>query len=328
MPGRAFIRWFTNNNEYGKFERTPYMDALAHVVEEYVYSDKLDTSWDSFNMVEEIRMFDFMTLVVFFINESYQEFGKTTIRGFMEDLKIRYKGRNNTHVEYPDGNLFVTDASSELIMDLLWTTYIYASARYELGKNEKWADTASMVYGVMFEESGLNKESFLEAPFSKTADSARKMMLTFMLRKEWRNRQKKEAPKESPTAKDSEKDACIAELEAELKKAKADIEAYESQGKGVRASMHALLITTLCQHHGGLPQNGRQSLSPILQKLYGYTESSSESAFKHRFTQKDADELAKIFNTTSPKVASLIKEMPQLLKQQNNERLRKLRENK
>ena len=285
-------------------------------------------SWDSFNIVEEIRMFDFMTLAAYFISESRKEYGKSTIRGFVEDLKTRYKGRNNTYVEYPDGNLFVTDASYELIMDLLWTTYIYASASYEWGKNEKWADTASMVYGVMFEQSGLNKDAFLETSFSKTADSARKMMLTFMLRKEVRNGQKKEAPKERPGAKDSEKDARIAELEAELKKAKADIEAYESQGKGVRASMHALLITTLCHHLGGLPQNGRQSLSPILQKLYGYTESTSESALKHEFTQEDADALAKIFNITSPKVASLIKGMPQLLKQQNNERLRKLRENK
>ena len=112
-----------------------------------------------------------------------------------------------------------------------------------------------------------------------------------------------------------------------IKKAKADIEAYESQGKGVRASMHALLITTLCHHLGGLPQNGRQSLSPILQKLYGYTESTSESALKHEFTQEDADALAKFFNTTSPKVSSLIKGMPQMLKQQNNERLRSLRKN-
>lgn len=330
MPGRTFKRQFTDNNKYAEFDKIPYMDALAHVVEEFVYSDKLDGDLLHFHMKEEIPMFDFMTLAAYFISESQQDFGKSTIRGFVEDLKAQYRGGiTTTHVEYPDNYLFVTCASYELIMGLLWTTYIYHSACYMFSKNEKFAEISSMVYGVMVEESGLKKEAFLKSSLSENAPSARKMMLSYMVRNEVRNGLKKEeAPKESSAANDSEKDARIAELKAELAKAQADIEAYEQQGKGVSAAKHALLLTTLCHHLGGLPQNGRQSLSYILQKLYGYTESTAEKALKQKVTQKDADALAKLFHGISPRVGNTIKGMPKLLEELNNERLRKLSEQK
>ncbi len=330
MPYRTFIRQFTDNNKYGEFEKVPHLDALAHVVEEFVYSDKLDGYLLHFRMKEEIPMFDFMTLAAYFISESQQDFGKSTIVGFVEDLKAQYRGGiTTTHVEYLENNLFVTSASYELIMSLLWTTYIYQSACYIFSKNEKFAEISSMVYGVMQEESGLKKEAFLKGSLSENATSARKMMLSYMVRNEVRNGLKKEeAPKESSAANDSEKDARIAELEAELAKAQADIEAYEQQGKGVSAAKHALLLTTLCHHLGGLPQNGRQSLSYILQKLYGYTESTAEKALKQKVTQKDADALAKLFHGISPRVGNTIKEMPKLLEELNNERLRKLNEQK
>ena len=325
MPGRKFIRQFTDNNKYAEFDKIPYMDALAYVVQEYVYSDKLDGSLLHFHMKEEIPMFDFMTLAAYFVSESQQDFGKSTIRGFVEDLKKHSWGKNNTHVEYPDNYLFVTCASYELIMGLLWTTYIYQSACYMFSKNEKFAEISSMVYGVMVEESGLKKEAFLKGSLSENASSARKTMLSYMVRNEVRNGLKKEeAPKESSAANDSKKDARIAELEAELAKAQADIEAYEQQGKGVSAAKHALLLTTLCQHLGGLPQNGRQSLSYILQKLYGYTESTAEKALKQKVTQRDANALAKLFHGISPRVENLIAGMPKLLEELNNERLRKL----
>ena len=70
MPGRTFKRQFTDNNKYAEFDKIPYMDALAHVVEEYVSSNKLDGDWFHFHMKEEIPMFDFMTLAAYFISES------------------------------------------------------------------------------------------------------------------------------------------------------------------------------------------------------------------------------------------------------------------
>ncbi len=228
MPGRTFKRQFTDNNKYAEFDKIPYMDALAHVVEEFVYSDKLDGDLLHFHMKEEIRMFDFMTLAAYFISESQKDFGKSTIRGFVEDLKTHSWGKNNTHVEYPEGNLFVTDASYELIMGLLWTTYIYHSACYMFSKNEKFAEISSMVYGVMVEESGLKKEAFLKGSLSENASSARKMMLSYMVRNEVRNGLKKEVAKEEPAEDSSNLQARIAELEAENKELKEQIELLQS----------------------------------------------------------------------------------------------------
>lgn len=217
------------------------MDALAHVVEEYVYSDKLDGGWLNFNMKEEIRMFDFMTLAAFFISGSKQDFGKSTIQGYVEDLKIQYRGlRNNTHIEYPDNNLFVTSASYELILGLLWTTFIYASACYMWSKNEEFADTASMVYDVMLEESGLKKEVFQETNLCKKADPARKMMLNYMLRKEVRDGHKKKPANEKPAEDNSKLQARIQELESELEKAKKQVADLEKQNKEQKDSIELL----------------------------------------------------------------------------------------
>ena len=274
MAGITFKRWFTNNHEYGKFEPIPYMDALAHVVEEYVFSDKLDMSWDSFNMVEEIRMFDFMTLAAYFICESYQEYGKTTIRGFAEELKTYSKGGNKTHVEYPKGNLFVTDASYELIMVLLGTTYIYASARYEWGKQEKWGDTASMVYDVMLEESELKKNVFRESSFSKTADSARKMMLNYMVRNEVQKGLKKEAPKEVPAADASKYEARIAELEAEVKAMKKQKEEHQIEEPAEEVKWHdkvrlELLLRLLEKSGMDLKEVVKTRVAEVMQSVTG-----------------------------------------------------------
>ena len=235
MPYRTFIRQFTDNNKYGEFEKVPHLDALAHVVEEFVYSDKLDGDLLHFRMKEEIPMFDFMTLAAYFISESQQDFGKSTIVGFVEDLKAQYRGGiTTTHVEYPDNYLFVTCASYELIMGLLWTTYIYHSACYMFSKNEKFAEISSMVYGVMVEESGLKKEAFLKGSLSENASSARKTMLSYMVRNEVRNGLKKEeAPKESSAENDSKKDARIAELEAELKKTKEENVQLKKESKEI-----------------------------------------------------------------------------------------------
>ena len=212
MTFRTFKRQFTDNNKYGEYEKVPYMNALAHVVEEYVYSDKLDDDYFSYNMTEVIPMFDFMTLVAYFISESHKEFGKSTIVGYIEDLKSQYRLPKRTCVEYPDNNLLVTCASYGLILDLLWTTFIYASAHYLWSKNEEYADTASMIYSVMKAESGLNKMAFLSRPIVKNMDSAKKMMLSYMVRSELRNEHKKESAVEVPVEEASNLLARNAEL--------------------------------------------------------------------------------------------------------------------
>lgn len=125
------------------------------------------------------------------------------------------------------------------------------------------------------------------------------------------------------------------ELERQIKELTEDncnknliIEGYENQGKGVSAPKNALLLCTLCYHIGGIPANGRQGLVPVLQNLWGYTKTTAESALNHAFKEKDAINLAKIFDSISPKVKSEIEKMPQILKEKEIERLKRMNERK
>ena len=334
MTYRSFSRVFTNNSKYRSFDKIPYFDSLAHTVEEVLYKRSFK-GCDYCFFLDRIQLFDFMTLVAYFISASSEDFARATIKGYLTEMK-HYKSGNqyDTQVEYTaEGGLLVTNAKEELITDLLWATHLYATFRFELSSNNDfWKNTMDMLYEMMIEESDweselakTDRDSYLEA--NKVA---MKILIEHWLKNKDTDvkEQKTEDPKDIDSKRTSQPQACIAELEAELEKAKADIEAYEQQGKGVSAAKHALLLTTLCQHLGGLPQNGRQSLSYILQKLYGYTESTAEKALKQKVTQRDANALAKLFHGISPRVENLIAGMPKLLEELNNERLRKLNEQK
>lgn len=344
---RSFKRIFIDNNKYAEFNKIPYMDALAHVVEEYVYSDKLDGGWLNFNMKEEIRMFDFMTLAAFFISGSKQDFGKSTIQGYVEDLKIQYRGlRNNTHIEYPDNNLFVTSASYELILGLLWTTFIYASACYMWSKNEEFADTASMVYDVMLEESGLKKEVFQETNLCKKADPARKMMLNYMLRKEVRDGHKKKPANEKPAEDNSKLQARIQELEEELQQEKEknkELKDAQSAEKEIESLKNDLLaFQTRRRNEKGSPlltvkqmaiflkvvfldknslTNNVKTLTPLLQRFGGWSETTATNALGYEVTQDECNELAKIFKDYAPAIAKIIIAYPKKYKMLKEDKL-------
>ena len=307
MTYRSFSRVFTNNSKYRSFDKIPYFDSLAHTVEEVLYKRSFK-GCDYCFFLDRIQLFDFMTLVAYFISASSEDFARATIKGYLTEMK-HYKSGNqyDTQVEYTaEGGLLVTNAKEELITDLLWATHLYATFRFELSSNKDfWKNTMDMLYEIMKDEcdweselAKTDRDSYLEA--NKVA---MKILIEHWLKN---------------------KDTDVKELKTEVPKDKADIEAYEQQGKGVSAAKHALLLTTLCQHLGGLPQNGRQSLSYILQKLYGYTESTAEKALKQKVTQRDANALAKLFHGISPRVENLIAGMPKLLEELNNERLRKL----
>ena len=106
------------------------------------------------------------------------------------------------------------------------------------------------------------------------------------------------------------------------------IDDYEKKDKGISAHKAALLLTTIYHHIGGLPQKGRQSLKFILSQLTGYTEATCERALTSKFQRKDADSLAEVFIGTSPKLARLIKELPETLDEINKKRLAELGANK
>lgn len=121
-------------------------------------------------------------------------------------------------------------------------------------------------------------------------------------------------------------DVRIKELEDEVERLRNDNDGYSEQ-KGMSASKWALLFTTIYYHIGGLPANGRQSLSTVLQQVCGYSEKTAQKALGYAPKKEDIEVLEKIFQPTSPLLAKHIKEIPDKLAEKERERLRKMSEN-
>ena len=95
MTLNCFQRFFTDNSHYGDYKMIPFMDSLAYTVQEFLYSDKVVDELHDFRMDGRIKLFDFMTLAVYFIGPSVTDFGKATIKGYIEVLQSVQKMRES-----------------------------------------------------------------------------------------------------------------------------------------------------------------------------------------------------------------------------------------
>ena len=102
------------------------------------------------------------------------------------------------------------------------------------------------------------------------------------------------------------------EKEQEITRLKNDLEAFKTQnGKNrMTASQAAILLLTVCHNLGKLP-NDKKKLTPILERVWNFTETTASRALGSKPSQDVADETASIFESVSPKLARLIKEFPQ-----------------
>ena len=340
---KVYYRYFTNNRKYGE-ENTPYLDSLAYTIQEFLYTEGKAIQTINFGdagggypristidckMDGRIQLYDFMTMTLHCINAVASDYATAELKEYLRDLKEhdRYDSLD-TVCKTDNKGIYIRHASPELLMSILWATWIYMKVFIDFYPNKALETRIQLLYEAIKESYPYSEEDLQKHPLIAHAPVAMKLMLQHIKAKIKKTKQSKSSKKEAPESVDLELQARIKELEAELEKARADIEAYESQGKGVSAAKHALLLTTLCHYLGGLPQYGRQSLNFILQRLYGYTDSTAEKALKQKVTQKDADALAKLFHGISPRVEKIIQEMPKLLEELNNERLRKLNEQK
>jgi len=110
----------------------------------------------------------------------------------------------------------------------------------------------------------------------------------------------------------------------EIKKLQIALQYHETKDKGMTASEAAIFITAICHSLRQIPNNGRESLHPILQKNWGFTEQTARQALRSKITQEKADKLATKFEQLTPVIASIIKELPTQLDSENKERLRRL----
>ena len=61
--------------------------------------------------------------------------------------------------------------------------------------------------------------------------------------------------------------------------------------------------------------------------IWGYSQKTCEGALRAAFTQEEADKLANNLNACTPNIAKIIKELPDKLKAQNDERLKAINPN-
>ena len=333
----SFIRFFKDNNSYDTYDKFPHLKALAHVVDEYVFTDKFDIGGASYRLTYSyIRLFDFMNLMVSFIKASLYEFGSTNVKelfaGFKEGFDNPFGGDESAIKHLDFGNLVVEWSLPELEMALLWATYIYA--KY-MGRQ----DVAEMLYEIMLDKS-TSKLYFKNTPYVKCAEAAVELMKKYVQEEKPKAVQ---APtqKVSATQQDTATDNRVAELEAEVKRLqeenrqlkekqplrdadeelkaendelKALIEKYQQRGlppakrKGIafgltpqQAIIFGDYIASKFEISFG---NKKEELSIILNCLFGHGISSLKNKVgKINISKEDALYVASIFGPFSPTIA-------------------------
>ncbi len=144
-----------------------------------------------------------------------------------------------------------------------------------------------------------------------------------------------EAKLNSPQQNYSEqKDHCNSENAEELNRLLAEnedlklaVQSYKDQGKGLTAPEAAIMITAICFEMNQIPANGREGLAPIIEFCWGKSSSTSSEALRRRVTKESAEKLACKFEPLTPKIARLIRELPQKLEERNLERLMQINPN-
>ena len=150
----SFTRIFTNNDGYKECESYPYMDSLAYTVQEFLYTPKVKYEGNDFRMNDHIKLYDFITLAVYFIDNSDSDFGRINIKELINAIRQSDESSQDIEkIEYTDDGIIITNASYELIMALLWTTFVYACVINHLYSEKRWKKISLMLFEEMQENN-------------------------------------------------------------------------------------------------------------------------------------------------------------------------------
>ena len=141
-----FPRVFTNNYEYEGFDTLEYMDSMAYTVQEFLYTSKVKDEDCDFRMSEHVKLYDFMTMSYYFIKNSNDEFGRSTIQSMTAFAKrVDNSSQEKEMIDYKNDEIILSNVSCELMMALLWTAFVYASVINHLFYDNAWGKTAKML---------------------------------------------------------------------------------------------------------------------------------------------------------------------------------------
>lgn len=353
MKPVCFKRVFTNNNGYDKYESIPYLKSLALTVQDFLYTKKAENNDVDFNMSKHIKLYDFMNLAVYFISAASSDFGKSSIQSYINDIQQGidrdyplYKER--VEVIHDGKNLFVSCASFELLISILWTTYIYVKFYYELSGDEQYKRATDMIKEIMLEKNRYSVSHFNTLhPIKDTKGALMFMAKNLATHGEGKTQKKTTETKDSATIAqlqnriaeleaenkalkekivqndnvllNTNEDSTISSLKDEILFLKKRIKDYEETYKCLPAREAAIFTLAICEEWKQIP-NDRQKLWPFMNTLWGFSQTTSEKRLREGISQYEADNLAKKFKTT-PRVARLIREIPEKLQKKKEEDL-------
>lgn len=221
-------------------------------------------------------------MVTYFIFAAFNDLGKSTIKGHIEDIKTRknrYEYEDTIEYVKKDG-LLITHASHVLVDDLLWTAYIYFETRDKLESRMVWRKGANMLLNLAWEQSGLTKEAFKNLPHIKILPKAIDVLAIHIY-----NKAKEEISEEEPDNTKSEEELKKenSELRSEVEKLRGDISVLnENLGSIDAASKIGLaFIIKLLEKDGAIfNKSGNKVIgAKVLKMLTGRSESACKAIF-------------------------------------------------
>lgn len=261
---KIYHRYFTDNDKYGE-RKTPYLDSLAFVVQEFLYSkdkakqeiiykervfdnytettyiNKKTKSFDC-EMDGRIQLYDFVTMTLHLINTLPSDFAKVQLKEYLADLKKTNSiySRNDINYTNNDG-IYLYNPSKEMIFALLWAAWIYMKVFLDLNPNKMLEKRVDMLYDAMKENYPFTEENLEKHPLIAHAPDAIILMCKHIEAKAKKKKSKPSQSSEEEHAEDNSKlQARIAELEAELEKAKKQVADLEKQNKEQKDNIELL----------------------------------------------------------------------------------------
>ena len=116
----------------------------------------------------------------------------------------------------------------------------------------------------------------------------------------------------------------LEQLKVKMTDYEARFDPKDIKGKKVSSmtgKQHAILFLAVLAHHSRIP-NARTNLSSLLSFIASRNESTMNDYLKKRITGEECDELARYFDSVTPFIATLIRELPEKLEKDKSEKNR------
>ncbi len=247
---KCYYRYFTDNDKYGE-RKTPYLDSLAYTIQEFLYSkdkakqeiiykervfdnytettyiNKKTKSFDC-EMDGRIQLYDFVTMTLHLINTLPSDFAKVQLKEYLADLKKKDGISYREEISRTQNGIYLYNTSKEMIFALLWAAWIYMKVFLDLNPNKMLEKRVDMLYDAMKENYPSTAENLEKHPLIAHAPDAMTLMCQHIKAKTQSPNVAKSPKMEATEDGDAKLQTRIAELEAENKELKEQIELLQS----------------------------------------------------------------------------------------------------